>query len=87
MSEGQASQIWSEQPLDGGCTGLWECQAPQADSGDLALVAHLPAPERLCWPVAPLLSAGAKLHYAVWPLQYKADNVQTHAQKPDAWKQ
>ena len=72
--EAQASQIWSEQPLGGGCTGLWESQAPQADFEDLSLVA---APEWLGWPVAPLPNAAANLHYALWPLQYKADNVQT----------
>lgn len=71
--EAQASQIWSERPLDGGCTGLWESQAPQADFEDLSLVADLSAPEWLCWPVAPLLNAAANLQYAVWPLQYKAE--------------
>ena len=74
------SQIWNGQPLDGGCTGLWESQAPQDDCEDpnLALVAtprDLPAPERLYWLVALLLNAAVKLCHAVWPLQHEVDSV------------
>ena len=51
----------------------------------------LPASDWLCWPVALLLNAAAKLCHAVWPLQYEANNMgrlsNGHAQEPATVKQ